>query len=342
MATDCPRMDGPPVFFSMKKILTVAVLAFSGCIQNGSGFGFFRGSVDLERIAVFAHTEITWKNSAGALRKALAYCRAEDVSRVVFLGDPTKNGYSDQRRVFREVWNEAFAGCPRIPELVVSEDPYRYEGISFTGKGKLALTDLLCVHPADGRKVNVGSMRGIDVSAMFVKLPGSAARRASESAQGVIVVRRKDSLAVKRLDFSGRNPREVGPPWVVGADGRIQSSARERPLFWKDTGISVIPGYGSDGARLLTVRWPSVLARYNGARAFSYELKISSANPKSDRVYNIQSTGFFLPEEDDVGAVSVSVPRDGLNDVVVTVTPISSLGLRGDPVEAGFSLKEDL
>lgn len=287
-------------------------------------------------MGVLSHTDITWPNSTRALELALKFYRDEKVDRVVFIGEPTKNGYPDQRKVFRNLWQKVFARSD-TPRMEIVQESFDCAGVKFVANGRLALTDLLCVHPANGKRINVGSMRGVEISDYFMKYPGSQHAKAKSSAQGVLVVRYDDSMIIRRLDFTGKAAEDVGPAWKVGADGMIVSEAKLRPRFWEDTEIAVLPGYDLSGNKVLTIRWPSVLSRHTGARAFSYEVEIVNQRGVK-KVYRVQSRGFYLPESRDLEAVSLPVTYDGVNSGEVSITPISSLGLRGDPIKKRFSL----
>lgn len=281
-----------------------------------------------EKVGVLANLDIAWPDSTKALLRALGHFRAERVGRVVILGDPTKDGFANQRKVFEEAWRKAFAGGA-APELVMAEDPYAYGGIRFTGRGRFPLTDLLCVHPSDGRLVNAGSMHGIKVSDVFVRQDGATAGRIAASAQGLLVVSRDDGLEIRRLDFSGPEAEEVGSPWRVDREGMIHSDADAIPKFWPDTIVDVTLGYARNGRRMYTVRWPPVLAKHTGARAFSYDVSIGK-----EVVRRVQSEGFFLPESRDAAAVKCHLWADEFGEQVPRfgITPISSMGKRGPTV----------
>jgi len=281
-----------------------------------------------EKVGVLANLDITWPDSTKPLVRALTHFREQGVAKVVILGDPTKDGYADQRKAFEAAWGRAFAGCA-APERVMAEDPYAYRGIRFTGQGRFPLTDLLCVHPRNGRLVNAGSMHGIKVSEAFVKQDGGTVGRMASSAQGLLVVARDEGMEIRRLDFSGSVVEEVGPPWRVDREGMIESEADGVPKFWEDTLVNVTMGYEKDGRRMLTVRWPPVLARHTGARAFSYDVTVGK-----EVIRRVQSEGFFLPESRDAAAVRCYLWADEFGDKIPSfgITPISSLGKRGPTI----------
>lgn len=320
--------------FEMKKLFLLLVMAVLGVLGCRSLDFPLAKPHPVERVAIMSHTDITWDNSTRALALALKFYREEKVDRVVFIGDPTKNGYRDQQRVFKNLWEKSFAGT-KPPKLEIVDESFRYGAVEFVAKGRLALTDLLCVYPFDSKRINVGSMRGIETSQYFMKYPNSAHAAARNAAQGVLVLKYEDFLEVRRIDFSGKIAEDVAPPWRVNAEGKVVSESKLRPQFWKDTKIAVLPGYDLLGNKVLTIRWPSVFSKYTGVRAFSYDLEIISDCGKNS-LYHLQSRGFFLPESRDDKALSFSLPSDNLKSGKIFITPISSLGLRGSAIETSF------
>lgn len=326
MAADCLRMDFPSAFLSMKRLIAMALaLVAAGCAPLARVVSE-RGV--RERVGVLANLDIGWERSTGPLLRALAYFREQGVDKVVVLGDPTKNGYPNQRAVFEAAWRKAFRGATP-PERLLAPSELAFGGVTFTGEGRLPLTDLLCVHPRDGRRVNAGSMRGIAVSGVFDRQDRATVAGIASSAQGLLVLVRDDGMEIRRLDFSSRVAEEVGPPWRVDRAGRLSSEGDAVPQFWADTRIDVTPGYDAKGRAVYTVRWPPVLARHTGARAFSYDVS------KGDKVVRrVQSAGFFLPESRDGAAVTCVIPVADVEGVEgrFGVTPLSSLGRRGATV----------
>ena len=313
----------------MKKFGSFLLLfVLAGCSGLGALQEWQSGLGVRERVGILAHLDIAWPESTKPFLRALAHFREQRVDKVVILGDPTKNGYPNQRQVFEAAWARAFAGVTP-PQLVLADDPYEYGGVKFTGWGRYPLTDLLCVHPRNGRIVNAGSMHGFKLSEGFDRLSGPSAARAGGSAQGLMVVARDEGLEVRRLDFSGADAEEVGPPWRVDREGMIEAEKDTAPKFWDDTVVTVTPGYDAKGRRIYTVRWPPVLATHTGVRAFSYDVSVG------DRVVrHVQSEGFFLPESRDSAAVKCCLPADEFGEGVprIGITPISSMGKRGPTV----------
>lgn len=312
----------------MKKFGFLFLLLLSGC-DNFDTLGKFYAERNVrEKVAVLAHLDIGWERSTKPLARALAHFRAEGVDKVVILGDPTKNGYANQHQVFENAWRKAFVGTTP-PERIMTSNEYVLAGIAFTGDSCFPLTDLHCVHPKDGRRINAGSMHGFAVSGVFDRQDSKTVAGMSSSAQGLLVLVRDDGLEVRRLDFSGEAAEEVGSPWQVDSAGLIHSAIDDVPKFWDDTVINVIAGYDSQGQKQYTLRWPSVLAKHTGARAFSYDVSVG------DRVIrSVQSDGFFLSEDRDGSAVRCVILASELGgrEPRFGVTPVSSLGKNGPTV----------
>ena len=278
-----------------------------------------------EKVGVLAHTDISWPNSTVALKLALAFYRAENVDRIVFLGDPTKDGYKNQWEIFEQVWNRAFKGVTPPKRVIAEEFSYEIAGIGFTGHGRLSLTDLFCVEPRNGKLVNAGSMHGITTSGVFNKSDASLKGRLASSAQGLLVLVRSGGMTIRRLDFSAATVEDVGAAWEI-KDGLIEAEGLKPPEFWSDTRLSVIKGYDKQGGVIYTLRWPPILAKFTGERAFSYDILVG------DRVVGqAQSNGFYLPESRDKDAVVAIITEAELNGEPPRfgVTPVSSLGKTG-------------
>lgn len=312
----------------MKKFGFLFLLLLSGCNDLDTLGKLYAERNVREKVAVLAHLDIGWERSTKPFARALAHFRAEGVDKVVILGDPTKNGYANQHEVFENAWRKAFAGTTP-PARVVASNEYVLAGIAFTDDGCFPLTDLLCVHPKNGRRINAGSMRGFAVSGIFDRQDSKTVASMASSAQGLLVLVRDDGLEVRRLDFSGEAAEEVGPPWQVDSEGLIHSAIDDVPKFWDDTMITVIAGYDSKGQKQYTLRWPPVLAKHTGARAFSYDVSVGNKVIRS-----VQSSGFFLPEDRDGAVVRCVVLASELEgrEPRFGVTPVSSLGKNGPTV----------
>lgn len=313
----------------MKRIPLAAVLLLTGCLDFAALEKSYSERDVLEKVGIVSHLDIAWPNSAAALRRAIDFYNREGIDELIVLGDPTRNGYPAQHQVVRDTinikWNR---GAP--PKITMAADSYEWQGITWTNEGRYPLTDLMCVQPLDGKRINVGSMHGIEVSPLFLKHEQRTVARQQSSAQGLLVMRRKEGLTVKRMDFSGKTAAEVGPAWEVDASGLIHLKEGEKaPEFWPDTRISVVKGYDKVGNVLYTVRWPPVLAKHTGERAFSYEVSVGGKVLRY-----VQSHGFFLPESEDGSSVACIIAEAELHGAEPRfgVTPVSSMGLAGKTV----------
>lgn len=305
----------------MKNLGALFLLLLTGCVALAP--------TPKEKIGVLAHTDITWPNSTVALRKALGYYRAQAVDAIVFLGDPTKDGYANQREVFESAWNAAFKGVKSPRRIIAESGRHEIGGITFTNEGRYPLVDLLCIYPLDGKTIKAGSMRGFEVFDIYKKQPQKALAAMKSSAQGLLVSVLDGGLAVRRLDFSDKIAEPVGPDWTVDSGLLIHAEGASAPEFWDDTTITVIRGYDAKGNPIYTVRWPPVLARHTGERAYSYNLMVGKR-----LIARVQSPTFYLPESRDLAAISIVVSEEELQgaEPKFGVVPVSSLGKKGHTV----------
>lgn len=307
------------------------------------------------RVAVLANLEISWPASAKPFEKALAFCRAEGVDAVVVVGDPTQKRQKNQYEVFESAFRRAFPEAARtgVPRLVVATNRVELEvkGFSFAaqprrpqgknrlptfhGEGKLALTDGLCAYPEGWNSFCAGSMSGIDANPFYEPLGSAAQGRMKAAAQGLLVKAYADEAMVRRIDFA--SGEDVGEPWRVAlaeSDARAPRQSQV-PEFWPDTRLAVSRGYGKNGETLFTVRWPNLLSRHVGVRAFAYDVGVETeGNPSVVR--HVLSDDFFRAEAHDAAPVRLSISAkdipSGSGTFRVSVTPVSSLGVRGKPV----------
>lgn len=313
----------------MRRRLLLAAFVLGGCADFATLEKRYEERDVEEKVGILAHLDINWPKSTAAFARALDFYRTEEVDAVVVIGDPTLNGFANQLKVFEAAFEAAFRGG-KAPRLIRAEDSFDYAGIRFTDQGRYPLTDLLCAQPPNGKTINAGSMHGFEVSKIF-QLQDQRTRAAmAESAQGLLVLKRAGALTVKRLDFSSAVAEEVGSPWEIDASGLIHDSAAERtPEFWDDTTISVARGYDQVGEVVYTIRWPPVLAKHTGARAFNYDVLVGKKV-----IRRVQSRAFYLPESRETSAVLTVVYENELNGAAPRfgVRPISSLGLAGKTI----------
>lgn len=218
---------------------------------------------------------------------------------------------------------------------------YRRTGLlSFYSKGCYALTDELCVTPRASRSVNVGSMSHLDVPKYYCNMPDEIL-----ASQGLLVKVYASTVEIERLDFSTPDkksrPRKqavyvepVAEPWVYARNAE-KELAKEAPGHAPNfaPGVALQLVRGDDGNhRGMLVRFPPVLARQGGVRAFSYEVKLD--NPQKT-VKNVLSYAFYLPESRETDGVFCTFAESELAGAhTVTVVPIASTGERGNPLSA--------
>lgn len=319
-----------------------ATSALGGCVGLGDAIA---GAVDdvrtVARLGVMANTEVGWITEATVLRKAFAYYRQSKVDAVVIAGKATKNGYDNQADVLRQVWESVFGTDGTPPRLIAEPGEYEVNGfkfavsglkpfgacdvITFHGGGKAALTDELGHYPTDAKSVYAGSMSGVIPPDGFEVLgKDGKGGTVEKTAQGLLVSAYSGRTVVRRLDFTQKTPEEVADPWILGAERK----EAKVPEFWPDTTIQVIAGY-SGAKRVYTVKWPKVLKRFTGARAFSYEVAAEPAEGgKPYAVRKVLSPAYHLSEDRDGGALSVQFgeavfPKGAA--VRFAVTPCDSL-----------------
>lgn len=315
------------------------------------------------KVGVLANTAVEWKKGTERFDKALRFFAQNGVDAVVLTGQVTKNGYPDQFKVLDQVWKAAFGKSQ--PRRIMDDGAHDVCGfrfavsarkplgvcatLTFHGEGRNALTDDLGFYPREAMAVYAGSMSGIDVPAGYVRPGGQKAPKAEAAAQGLLVTAYSGRTVIRRLDFTQDSPagwngrmkriyaEDVADPWVPG-----ETPVPPAPEFWSDTNILAFKGYA--GLRsVFTVRWPHVLKRFAGARAFGYELTVAMAERPNVPVKRVSvlSDGFFLAESRDLGMPSWRFMSDELpkGRIVFGVTPFGSVGHRGktrysEPLEA--------
>lgn len=326
------------------------------------------------RIGVLANTAIEWKDSTGPFVKALRYFRQEGVDAVVIAGGATLNGYKDQVEVLKAAWSSVF-GNAASPRLVLDEGRQEVNGfafgvspkrpfekcevLTFHGTGRRALTNEMWFHDAENHSVYAGSMSGIVLSAGYEHAGRVSDGKATVAAtQGLLVSVYAKEIRIRRLDFAQSGPkdgRRLGRNFVYAEDVADElvldrqtlsatSPAAGTPEFWDDTRLQAIAGYDR-GRPVVTLRWPHVLKRFRGTRAFRYEVGLHVLPPGETvphapiaRRY-VLTRNFHLSEDRDLDAVSCQFDRKALDEVrkqhpapVITVTPVSSLGARGKAI----------
>lgn len=351
--------------------MTVLLSAVLGCLSGCLGLSDVSRIVDDARVrvrlGVLANTEVGWITETRLLEKAFLFYRQNKVDAVVITGHVTRFGYKNQYEVLDKVWKKVFGGTS--VRLILQDGRYEVKGfpfavsaakplgpcdvLTFHGEWKFALTDEICFYPRTSNRVCAGSMSGIDVQGGFERADEIAAK-ARGSAQGLLVSVYSGRTSIRRLDFTAAEPldaaraaelrkaklvyaEDVADPWEIGPE----PEAVPPPQFWDDARLIVLPGQGKDGL-IYTVKWPSVLKRFTGARARSYEVTVAFADDlrRTFAMKSVLSDGFYRSEDRDVGGVQCVFTAaeltewngNGNPNLVFAVTPIGFFGKRGKPI----------
>jgi len=316
------------------------------------------------RLGVIARLEDFEKGNVRALEKVLRYYRQESVDAVVVAGGVTR----DQTVILRQAWALAFGGAAG-PRLILEDGRQEVNGFAFVvakmppaspcdvltfhgGRGG-ALTDELVFFDPDTGAVAAGSLSAITVPAGFSR-NGRAANGGDKVGclQGLLVSVYSDTVRIRRLDFSQQAPvaggfapqgiyaEDVAPELALPRKGPYAHGTEAAPEFWPDTVIRAMPGFSGSGP-ICTVTWPAVQRRFTGVRAFCYEVGLHRMRPGADkpsravRSRTVLSEAYHLSELRDTKPVSCVFTQKDLvaagkgDPVVVSVTPIGSLGDRG-------------
>ena len=217
-----------------------------------------------------------------------------------------------------------------------AERPAACETPAFFADSKPALTDELCWYPRTRVAINAGSLTGVVPRAGYEEV-----KSAASACQGLLVTAYSSSMTVSRIDFGEGAP--VAPDWQIalGPDaGRAKADTRS-PEFWADTTLRVLPSEDPKKGLSYKVEWPPVLAKHTGVRAQSYEVDALVASQDgarqvvAKRLY-VLSPNFWRGEDRDTSPVSCRFYASDLpaaGELGFRVTPISSFGERGRPIE---------
>lgn len=233
--------------------------------------------------------------------------------------------------------------------------------IAFRAHGKAALTEETGFYPRASRSVYAGSLSGIDLHAGFIPVPGM-----DKASQGLLVRAFGSSARVERLDFSVSGPEKgdrpsgrtlpakayaepVAEAWTVPFARAPDEPDRRPPAFPKGVRLVLVRGFADPGqSPVVTLRWPSALARYGGARAAHYEVTVHAGDPTSTRpLFRSYHRSPHWHQRDVRDAAPVEAvlyesafPRPrGARELVVAVTAVSSLGARSEPLTARMALE---
>lgn len=321
------------------------------------------------RIGVIANTEVAWMSGMKMTEKAFRYYRQHDVDAVVIAGGATKNGKKNQFEDLQQVWQKVFGATSKV-RLILDEGQYEINGFTFAamhkiprevcpvltfhGEGKGPLTDEMAFFDPAYNIVYAGSMNAITVPEGY-SWNGRPSSRSQlvQCAQGLLVNVYAGKVIIRRLDFIPSVPVEgvlkrgeiyaedVAPELTLDRNKPFKRETPHAPEFWADTTVQVLPGYEGD-KRIFTVKWPCVLKRFTGTRAFSYEVSLSLLKPGAEkpsrpfRRRNVLSEFYLQSEQREVQPVKSVFKQSDLEqaiqagaEVIVSITPIGAFGDRG-------------
>jgi len=206
--------------------------------------------------------------------------------------------------------------------------------IAICGRAYTPLTDETAFWRGDFTCVNAGSFS-------CAKMRGEKGAVRKDAHHGLVMSVYDSSVVFERIDFGVEaKKKQVGRfadtgVYVekLGADWRVDLPARPAsrpetpaPQFWGDTRLMVFPS-----AKVVSVRFPPVLAKHTGVRAYAYEIKVEGVDGLERTVY---SSACCMSEDREDKAVSCDFVRDKLpkGTVRFEVTPVDSFGKRGRPI----------
>ena len=341
-----------------------AALLFAAAVAGFVGIDCNEMTVKA-RVGVLGGVRMSWASKRADVRRALERFRDERVDAVVMLGELTAGGaetqYAELAKLWRNVmpagvrlvlvrgpeedrsWKSGYCGPfpahtqflpPEGGELEVAGVRFgagyfknwnnRSGRPWFFSQGRYALTDEIGSPERTFGNVYSGSMSGITLPEEFERMKGL-----DGVSQGLLVKAYSGEVHAHRLDFTVGE--EVAEPWKV-VPGRRPPERREEaraPQFWDDARLAVIRGTERDGRPVWTLKFPPVLARHTGVRAFYYEVSVA----KVGVIRRVSPPGFWLSEDHERQAISVTIPAANLPaKPKFSVIPVSSLGKRGRPL----------
>jgi len=209
--------------------------------------------------------------------------------------------------------------------------------VAFCGRSHAPLTDESAFWHGDFSCVNAGSFshtlmrdNGKDVWA-YVR-------------HGLVVSVYDSSVVFERIDFDrelskaqfheGIYVEKLGKDWAVALPAK--PSARPEtpaPQFWDDTRLMVFPS-----EQVVSVRFPPVLAKHTGIRAYGYEVRWAKGGEGGERL--ACSPASCQSEDCETKPVVCNFPRAELpkGTVRFEVTPLDAFGKRGRPISAEVTL----
>jgi len=214
--------------------------------------------------------------------------------------------------------------------------------VAICGRSHTPLTDESAFWRGDFTCVNAGSFS-------YARMRGADGAPKPGVHHGLVMSAYDSAIVFERLDF-GRTARPGGPQGVyvekLGPDWKVDLPAKPAsrpeapaPQFWDDTRLMILPS-----ANVVSVRFPPVLAKHTGVRAYAYEVRWLGGDGCPDgadeNVKVVYSPGFCMSEANETRPVVCDFPREALpkGKVRFTVTPVDAFGKAGRPVSGEANL----
>jgi len=259
----------------------------------------------VQRVKGYAFIGANWKNQMGVDSWALKPLLAEV--------DASKPFFYVQSLVPYDTCSP-YEGRPRDYDggkvtYLLSKHP---NAVAICGCSQISLTDESAFWCGDFTCVNAGSFSGVR-------------ERGEKGAEvfahhGLVMSVYESSIRFERIDLN--TLEKLGPDWEVSlSNGRAvcpQTAARHKPpQFWDDTKLMVFPS-----PRGISVRFPPVLAKHTGVRAYDYVVKAGDVEK------TVHSIAWQQSEDRETRPVTCEFSRDELpkGEVRISVTPRDSFG----------------
>jgi len=211
--------------------------------------------------------------------------------------------------------------------------------VAICGRSCTPLTDESAFWCGNLACVNAGSLS-------CSKLRGTDGGSVSDAHHGLVMSVYDSAIVFERLDFGreadsrsqqGVHVEKLGADWRVGLPIRPQKRPSERvPQFWDDTRLMVFPS-----ERTVSVRFPPVLAKHTGVRAYAYEVCCKGAESDDEVVRRlVYSPACCASEARETRPVACDFARQELpkGKVRFEVVPVDAFGGRGRPVAGEVAL----
>jgi len=200
--------------------------------------------------------------------------------------------------------------------------------VAICARSHTPLTDETAFWRGEFTCVNAGSFA-------YARLRGENGETDKEAHQGLVMSVYGSTVVFERIQVGKKGIEKLGPDWKVdvsnASERRPEMSA---PEFWEDTRLMVFPS-----AKTVSVRFPPVLAKHTGVRAYAYEVKVEGQGQET-MVKTIHSSAWSQNEDHENKPVTCDFARSELpkGEVKFEVTPIDAFGKRGHPISGETQL----